>query len=148
MNTIKKFSIVVLIALVVCSCSSDTEEIEDAAASAEGVGVAFFDALYNQNDLNKTMALCTPSFAKEINKYGTTKNAARRLFNMSFDSVRIDSALGDFKVREDFVNSGGLTFLFTGIRNGKTYKDLKSIKLIKKGNAWLVDEVLKDPMPR
>jgi hypothetical protein len=67
---------------------------------------------------------------------------------MSFDSVKIDAALGDFKVREDFVNSGGLTFLFTGVRNGKTYKELKSIKLTKKGNTWLVDQVLKDPMPR
>ncbi|AOW78626.1 hypothetical protein A3Q34_18355 [Colwellia sp. PAMC 20917] len=142
MNTIKQFIIVIFITLAVCSCSSDTED------TAESVGIAFFDALYNQKDIKKTTALCTPIFAKEINKYITTKNAARRLFNMSFDSVKIDAALGDLKVREDFVNSGSLTFLFTGVRNGKIYKELKKIKLIKKGNTWLVDQILKDPMPR
>ena len=145
MDTIKKFIIVIFIALAVCSCSSDTEDTED---TAESVGLAFFDALYNQNDIKKTTALCTPILAKEINKYRTTKNAARRLFNMSFDSVKIDAALGDLKVREDFVNLGSLTFLFTGERNGKTYKEIKRIKLTKKGNTWLVDQVLKDPMPR
>jgi hypothetical protein len=141
MNTIKKFIIVLFITLAVCSCSSGTKD------TAESVGVAFFDALYNQNDIKKMIALCTPSFAKEIKGYITTKNAARRLFNMSFDSVKIDAALGDLNVREDFVNSGGLTFLFTGVRNGKIYKELKKIQLTKKGNTWLVDQVLKDPMP-
>jgi len=142
MNTIKKFISVLFIVLAVCSCSSDTED------TAESVGLAFFDAIYNQNDIKKATALCTPTFAKEINKYRTTKNVARRLFNMSFDSVKIDAALGDLKVREDFVNSGSLTFLFTGIRNGKIYKELKKIKLTKKGNTWLVTQLLKDPMFR
>jgi hypothetical protein len=51
MNTIKKFIIVIFITLAVCSCSSDTED------TAESVGLAFFDALYNQNDIKKTTAL-------------------------------------------------------------------------------------------
>lgn len=142
MNTIKKFLIVIFISLAVCSCSSDTK------GTAESVAIAFFDAIYNQKDIKKASALCTPTFAKEINKYITTNNIARRLFKMSFDSVKIDAALGDLKVREEFKSSGNLTLLFTGIRNGKTYKELKAIKLTKKGNTWLVDQLLKDPMPR
>jgi hypothetical protein len=134
----------VIIALAMFGCGSDPKEKAD---NAEGVAIAFFNAIYNQNDINKAKTLCTPRFAKEISKYVTTKNVARRLFNMSFDSVEIDAALGDAKVRGEFKNSGKLTLLFTGYRQEKIYKELKKIKLIKQGDIWLIDELLRDPTP-
>ena len=137
----KKYFIVIFIALVTCGCGSEPKE------TAEDVAIAFFDAIYNQNDINKAQKLCTANLAKEISKYVTAKNVARRLFNMSFDSVKIDDALGDINVREEFKSSGTLTILFTGYRQGNVYKDLKNIKLIKKGDFWLVDELLPDPVP-
>ncbi len=115
--------------------------------TADQVAVAFFDALYNEKDLEHALSYCTKSFAKRVKQYKTANNVARRLFNMSFDSTKINPALADFKVREEFDTSGSLTILFTGNRQGKTYNELKRIKLVKQGNTWLVDELLKDPMP-
>jgi len=131
----------IIVALAMFGCGSEPKE------SAEEVAIAFFNAIYNQNDINKAKTLCTTNFANEISKYVTTKNVARRLFNMSFDSVEIDAALGDMKVRGEFKDSGKLTLLFTGYRQEKIYKELKKIKLIKQGDIWLIDELLRDPTP-
>ena len=141
MSTMKKLFIISLIALTTLGCNAEKTQ------GAEEVAIAFFDAIYNEKDIKKAAALSTPSFSKEVQKYVTAKNAARRLLNMSFDTVKIDAALGDLKVREEFNTSGNLTLLFTGERFGKTYKELKRIKLIKKDNTWLVDKLLKDPVP-
>jgi hypothetical protein len=132
---------VIFITLAMFGCGSDSEPKEN----ADDVAIAFFNAIYNQNDINKAKKLCTTNFAKEISKYITTKNVARRLFNMSFDSVEINAALGDLKVQSEFKISGKLTVLFTGYRQEKTYKELKNIRLIKQGDVWLIDELLSDP---
>lgn len=141
MNFIKKYFIAIFIALAMCGCGSEPK------SNAEDVAVAFFDAIYNQNNINKAKNLCTANLAKKISKYKTTKNVARRLFNMSFDSVKIDAALGDIQVRDEFRTSGRLTILFTGYRQGKIYKDLKKVKLIKQGDIWLINKLLPDPIP-
>jgi len=141
MNLFKKNFIVIFVILAVCSCGIEPEE------AAEDVAVAFFDSIYNQKNIKEATALCTPNFANQVTKYITAKNVARRLFNMSFDSVKIDAALGDIKMREEFKNSGRLTMLFTGNRYGKIYKELKRIKLVKKENKWFVDQLLEDPIP-
>ncbi len=141
MNSVKRYFIVFFVALAMFGCGSVPKD------SAEDVAIAFFNAIYNQNDINKAKKLCTTNFAKEISKYISTKNVSRRVFNMSFDSVEIHAALGDLKVRAEFENSGSLTILFTGYRQEKIYKELKKIKLIKQGDIWLVDELLRDPTP-
>jgi len=140
-NSIKRYFIVIFVILAMCGCGSEPKE------NAEDVAIAFFNAIYNQNDINKAKKLCTANLAKKISKYITTQNVARRLFNMSFDSVKIDAALGDLKVRDEFKSSGKLTLLFTGYRQEKIYKELKRIKLIKQGEVWLIDELLRDPVP-
>jgi len=140
-SLIKHGFIFISVALMLFGCG-DEPEVEQ---TAEDVAVAFFDAVYNQNDIDKALALSTPNFAEELGKYITTKNAARRLFNMSFDSVQIDAALGDKNVRREFKRSGKLVILFTGYRQDKLYKEMKEIRLVKKGDNWLVDELLPDP---
>jgi len=131
-----------LLVLTLCGCGSELK----VPPTAEHVAIAFFDAIYNQKDVNKAATFCTLNLTKKIQKYVTAKNVARRLFNMSFDSVKIDVALGDLKVREEFKSSGKLTILFTGSRQNQVFKELKAIKLIKKDNAWLVEQILADPI--
>ncbi|MCP4988236.1 MAG: hypothetical protein GY928_19960 [Colwellia sp.] len=141
MSSIKRYFVVIFIAIAMFGCTTEPKE------NAADVSIAFFNAIYNKNDINEAKGLCTANFANEINKYITTKNIARRLFNMSFDYVEINAALGDLKVRSDFEKSGELTLLFTGYRQEKTYKELKKIKLIKQGDSWLIDALLPDPTP-
>ncbi len=118
---IKHLCILTMVTLSLLGC-------DDPKQSAAEVGTAFFDALYNDKDLKKAMAFCTPEFAAEVGTHKTVRQAALRVFNMSFDSVKIHAALGDQKVRAEFNTSGKLTILFTGERQGNTFKDLKKIQ--------------------
>lgn len=142
MNIFNKCLLVLCVWAPLLGCGSEPK------VSAEDVAVMFFDAIYNQKDINKAVALCSPSFAKEVKQHRTANQVARRMFNMSFDHVEINAALGDRKIRQEFNHSGVLTILFTGYRYEKIYKDLKKIRLIKKGDDWFVDKLLADPILR
>lgn len=144
MNKIKTYLMTTFLALLLFGCAEEFAEVEE---PAEDVAVAFFDAIYNQNNIDKAKRLSTPELAAQIGEYMTAKNVARRLFNMSYDSVEVHAALGDVSVKQAFERTGQLTMLFTGERYGKTVKELKNIRLVKNGNSWLVAEVLPDPEP-
>jgi len=138
-NFIVKTYALFCLSFLLVSCNSEQK------MSPEEVAVAFFDAIYNKNDLDEALTYCSPELAQEVSQYVSAKNAARRLFNMSFDSVEINAAFGDMNVRQEFTTSGQLTILFTGYNQGRLYKDLKNIRMIKKDRNWLIDEFLPDP---
>ena len=140
----KKVFIFILMMVSLIGCDGRREIARE--QEAEDVAVSFFDAIYNQKDLKKAATFCSPGFADELNKYLTARNAARRLFNMTYDTVQIETGLGDTSVRREFTSSGELVVLFTGKRDGKTYKELKKIKLIKRDENWYVDKIMKDPV--
>jgi len=67
---------------------------------------------------------------------------ARRLLNLSFDSVKIEIQKAKAQVIDEFSVKITMTVLFTGQRNDGIYKDVKKVRLIKEGNLWLVDQLL------
>ncbi|WP_057833020.1 hypothetical protein [Colwellia sp. TT2012] len=130
-----------LILVLLSLTSSCTEELED--PSEAEVTVAFFDAVYNKKDLNIALSFSSASFKEEIKKYKTINNFSRRMLNLSFDSVSIETQKSTTKVIDEFNVEVSMTVLLTGTRNDKIYKEVKKIQLIKKGNSWLVNKLLK-----
>lgn len=119
-----------------------TEEVH--VPSESEVTIAFFDAIYNQKDLNATLLLSSDSFKKEIKRYRTLNNFTRRALNLSFDSVTIQTQKSTSKVIDDFNVQVVITVMLTGLRNDRIYKEVKKVQLIKKDNRWLVDKLLKN----
>jgi hypothetical protein len=136
---------VILIFVLLFGCSK--QEKPESVETASQVAIAFFDALYNQKNLDKAMALSSPDFAKKLHRHRTAKQVAIRVCNMSYDSVKIEAGLGDSQVRDEFNKTGHLTLLFNGKRREKIFNELKKIRLIKVGEIWLVDGLLADPVP-
>jgi hypothetical protein len=120
------------------SCTEETHE-----RSESEVAIAFFDAIYNKKDLNTVLSLSSISFKEEVKKYKTVKNFSRRLLNLSFDSVSIETQKSASKVIDETNIQVTMTILLTGKRNDKSYKEVKRIRLIKKESIWLVDKLLK-----
>lgn len=143
-NVLVKFTMSLIMVFSLASCMETAKE----EANAEDAAVGFFNALYNQKDINKAASFCTKDFAKLVKKHKTAHNVARRLFNMHYDNVKVDTGMGDATVRREFSSTGELTVLFTGQYDGRTIKELKKIKLIKQNEKWYVDKILKDPVPR
>ncbi|MEW6991495.1 hypothetical protein AADZ91_12495 [Colwelliaceae bacterium 6441] len=137
----KKIKVVLLITFITSLLGCDTKNKEE---NAEDIAISFFNALYNEKDLKKVKELSSKNFQSELAKYHTAKHVANKLFHLSFDKVKIDAALADTKLRAEFNEHGVLTVIFNGEFNRKTIKEMKRIRLIRKGDTWLVDQILPD----
>jgi len=110
--------------------------------SESEVTIAFFNAVYNQKDLDKVLLLSSERFKKEIKGYRTLNNFSRRALNLSFDSVMMETQKSNTKVIDEFNIQVVITVMLTGLRNERTYKEVKKVQLIKSNNVWLVDKLL------
>lgn len=120
-------------------CNAEEEKIE---ATEKEVATSFFNALYNEKDIEKVKSLSSPSFKKELQKYHTASNIARRVFDMTFDSVSLHTSAMKTQIINEYLIQVTMMVQFTGKRNGSDYKDYKKIRLIKENNKWLVDKLL------
>jgi hypothetical protein len=112
--------------------------------SESEVTIAFFNAVYNQKDLNKVLLLSSERFKKEIKGYRTLNNFSRRALSLSFDSVTMETQKSNTKVIDEFNVQVVITVMLTGLRNERIYKEVKKVQLIKSNNVWLVDKLLKN----
>jgi len=112
--------------------------------SESEVTIAFFDAVYNQKDLNRVLSLSSKSFAQEIQKYKTLNNFSRRALSLSFDSVTMETQKSNTKVIDEFNVQVVIKVMLTGLRNERIYKEVRKVQLIKNNNTWLVDKLLKN----
>lgn len=111
----------------------------------EFVAVAFFNALYNEKNLEKAASVCEQKFARIILHYKSTRAVARHVFNMPYDKVEIKPESSGVKVREQFKDSAVIILFFDGYYNGNRIKDIKKISMIQVNGDWVMDKVLKDP---
>ncbi len=119
-------------------CNSNKEP----KMSEKEVATSFFNAIYNEKDIDKALALSSSDFKKELEKYHTASNVARRLFNMSFESVSLHTSAQKKQILDNYNIQVTMTIQFNGKRNGNNYKDYKKIRLIRDNNQWLVDKLM------
>jgi len=141
MENLKKSYVifVLLFSVIFAGCNSGEKESE---VNEKQVAVAFFDAVYNSKDIDKVRKLSSEDFKNKISQYKTARHFSRRMLNMQFDSVTMNTAAAKTQIIDEFNVQVTMTVLFTGQRNGSTIKDYKKIRLIKKDNTWLVDKLL------
>lgn len=130
---------ITIVALVLFGCNSDKKEVEK---PVQKVVIAFFDAIYNKKDLNRAVLFSSKNLKKELKQYKTVRHLSRRLLNMSFDSVTIETTTTKTQIIDEFNVQITMTVMFTGQLDGSLFKDYKNIRVIKENNAWLVDKIL------
>lgn len=141
----KKFPILFIFLFFLSACSSEEEinEIEN----PKFVAVAFFEAIYNEKDIDKAASICSPKLARLLLHYKTPQSVARHLFNMSFENtvdIRPDDS--GVKIRERFKDSIAVTIYVEGFYNESKVKHVKRLLLIQNDDdQWIIDEILKDP---
>jgi len=143
MDLFKSSSLLFLLLLssLLFGCNSEEEKVE---ISEKQVAVSFFNAIYNEKDAKKAMSFSSTNFKKELEKYHTASNIARRVFDMRFDSVSLHTSAMKTQIINEFNVQVTMMVQFTGKRNGSDYKDYKKIRLIKENDKWLVDKLLED----
>jgi len=141
MEYLKNTSLIyaLLFSLLFSGCNSDKK---DAEVNEKKVAIAFFDAVYNSKDIKKIITLSSDRFKEKVSRYKTAQHFSRRVLNMQFDTVTMETAAANTQIIDEFNVKATMTVLFTGQRNGSTFKDYRRIQLIKKDNVWLVDKLL------
>lgn len=141
----KTFPLVFLLILFLSACGGE-EEISE-IDNPKLVAIAFFEAIYNEKDINKAASVCSPKLARLLLHYKTPQSVARHLFNMSFEKVtNISPDDTGVKIRERFKDKAVVTVYIEGYYNESKIKDVKRLLLIQNDdNQWVIDEILKDP---
>ena len=139
-----KFSILVFIFLLT-ACGGDKKEAITKIDNPELVTIAFFNALYNEKDIEKASLVCSPKLARIILHYRSAKAVGRHLFNMSYDKVEIKPDGSGVKIREQFKDAANITVYFDGYYQDNRLKDVKRVSLVQKNGKWIIDKLLPDP---
>ena len=142
MKIIKFFTISLL--LLLTACGDDKDKITK-IDNPELVAVAFFNAIYNEKNVQKAAQVCSPALARIILHYRSPQAVARHLFNMSYDSVTVTPDSSGVKVREQFKEQASITLYFDGFYQEDRIKDVKRISVIQSDGKWVIDKILKDP---
>lgn len=143
MHTLMK-TLLISASFLLLSCGgNETEEIE--VDNPEVVALGFFNAIYNEKDINKAAAVCSPKLSRIILHYKSPNAVARHVLNMSYDNVEIKAEDSGVKVRQQFKDAASITLYFDGFNHGKRFKDIKRVSLIQIDGNWVIDKILKDP---
>jgi len=138
-----KYTLLSLIFLL-SACGEKEDEITK-IDNPELVTIAFFDALYNEKNIEKAALVCSPKLARIILSYHSAKSVGRHLFNMSYDKVEIRPDGSGVKVREQFKDAAKITVYFDGYYQEDRLKDVKRVSLIQQDGKWIINKILKDP---
>lgn len=134
----------ILLLVTLLGCNQEEEPISE-LDNPELVTVAFFNALYNDKDIEKAASVCSPKLARIILHYKSAQAVGRHLFNLSYDSVEVTPDDSGVKVREQFKNKAVITVYFNGIYNDEKFKDVKRVSLLQVDDKWVINKILKDP---
>ncbi len=132
------------ILLSACDAGENQKKITT-VDNPETVSLAFFDALYNEKNVEKAASVCNPKLARLILHYRSPEAVARHLFNMSYDRVDMRPDSGGVKVREQFKGSANITIYFDGYYQESRIKEVKRLALVQRNGEWFIDKILKDP---
>jgi hypothetical protein len=127
------------------ACSDEEKIIE--TDDPQLVAVAFFEAIYNEKNINKAASACSPKLARLLLHYKTPQSVSRHLFNMSYDKVtQIQPDDSGIKIRELFKDKAEVTIYLSGYQDEDIIKNVKRLSLIQNDkNQWVIDRILKDP---
>lgn len=137
--------------LLLCSvflltaCGEDDSKKITTVDNPETVAIAFFDALYNEKNVEKAASVCSPKLARLLLHYRSPEAVARHLFNMSYDTVEVRPDSDGVKVREQFKGSANITIYFDGYYQDSRIKEVKRLSIIQRNGEWFIDKILKDP---
>ena len=134
-----------LFLLLLTACSEQNEALSGTFHAPEHAAAEFFDAIYNKSDLELAKSLSTPELAELIAHYGTTRQVARTLINMSYDEVTINVNRAGQNLREQYGNETDVMLVFSGPFDGRIVNEMRVVRMVRVRGRWLVAEIKNDP---
>lgn len=138
-----------LMAISGCKEKSDNIPAFANPNAPEYRALTFFDAIYNQKNMQLAQKYSTEKLGRIVASYGSTKGYARYVLNLQFDpgvDLKIDRTLNQIKIGDP--NKTSVNILFTGEYQGNMVNDLRKVIFTKVKGEWLISEIGDDPYAR
>lgn len=149
MKSLFKIFLIMLCVLVMgCNDKSKSEKQYINNDRPGDTAKAYFDALYNQKDLQKAMTMAMPQLSRIMESYGTAKQFSRSIMNLQYDEVVLEIDMSNSSLREQYGDKAKINVIFTGYLNGKKIDDMRSVNMLKIRGKWYIKEILADPYAR
>ena len=130
--------------LLLVACSEEKPAVNAQWGTPEYIASEFFNAIYNEKDLEKAKHLSTKEYADLMESYATVRQVARTLHNMSFDHVDIRVNRSGGNLREQYEKTAEIALLLTGEHDGKQVTELRVVEMVEKNSRWVVNSVKVD----
>lgn len=137
----------IIVMLLISGCER-ASQLNAQRGTPEYVAAEFFNALYNEKDLEQAKRVSTPEFAELLGSYGSTRQVARIMLNMTFDSVEISVNRSGQNLRQQYDTEANITLILTGSYDGAKQTDMRTIVLVKQKGRWVVSHVKNDPFSK
>jgi len=141
--------LILLLPLVGCEEKSDNIPAFANPNAPEYRALTFFDAIYNNADMELALKYSTKQHARIIKSYGSVKGYSRYVLNLQFDTgvdLKIDRTLSQVETTSQKTTS--VNILFSGFYHGNKINDLREVKFEKVKGQWLISKIAGDPYAR
>jgi hypothetical protein len=136
------------ILLLLTGCNKDEENIGRYGMldknTPEYAAVAFMRSIYEDRNIDKAVALSTPSLGRILQSYHSNRNVQRNVLNLRYDTVKITPQSSQSVGRTEYAEKATLTLFFSGFYQGNKVEDLRTLELIKEGGGWKVTKIYPD----
>lgn len=150
--TKRVFILVFITFLILSGCTQDKNKLGAGKygmmdnTTPEGAALLFFENLYGEKKgLDALLLYSSPKMGRLLRSYHTSRSIQRHVINLTYDEIpimQIDT--GDEVGRKEFSSETEISVFFSGIYNGAKVDDLRTVKLIRIQNKWVIDAVKAD----
>lgn len=103
--------------------------------------VLFLRAIYNEDNLNKAVALSTERYGRILKGYHTNKSVQRQVFNLRLDDMVTEPVSGGSLLFNERLETAEIEMKITGNYNGDKIYELKTLSMVKIKGDWKVKDV-------
>ncbi|MCL1113687.1 hypothetical protein L2703_08795 [Shewanella basaltis] len=126
----------------ISACEQPTEDSKQAKLSPEQVSLGFFQAIYVDKDVEKAKQFVAPDIQEVMDHYHIASAVQRHVLGLSMKQVTMSIDEIDIDFFRKFTDDVTVVVKMEGLKGGRQWVDDRTIRLHKKGNSWVIIEIL------
>ena len=127
--------------LALLGCEKIVEKTE-APQTPESVTLSFFEAIYTDRDVSKALPYVTAELREVLEHYHIASSVQRHVLGLSMTNVTMTIDEIDIDFFRKFTDEVTIIVKMEGLKGGKPWVDDRTLLLEKRGNKWVIIEVL------
>ncbi|MCL1107437.1 hypothetical protein [Shewanella algicola] len=133
--------IALLLLMFVSGCEQSAENGQP-KLTPEQVSLGFFQAIYIDKDVQKAKQFVAPDIAEVMDHYHIASAVQRHVLGLSMKQVTMSIDEIDIDFFRKFTDDVTVVVKMEGLKGGREWVDDRTIRLHKKGNSWVIVEIL------